>query len=198
MSQPLPKLAGANLAALRPRLRLPAQAIAAIAKCETVPQAVDALEKAALAVEAIKLMAHALPKREAVWWACMCAQYTAPRDLPEPDRLAREAAEAWVRRPDDKTRRKANAYAEAADFATPEAWAGVAAFWSGDSLAPEDQAAVPPAPHLTGLAVTSVVTLASVRGGASRQPERLKRFLESARNIAAGGAGRLPPEAGSG
>jgi hypothetical protein len=33
-----------------------------------------------------------------------------------------------------------------------------------------------------------------VRGDVKRHPERLKRFLESGRNIAAGGPGRMPPE----
>jgi hypothetical protein len=70
----------------------------------------------------------------------------------------------------------------------------VAAFWSGDSMAPEGQPAVPPAPHLTGTAVSGAVALSAVRGDVSRRPLRLQRFLESGRNIAAGGPGRLAAE----
>jgi hypothetical protein len=84
--------------------------------------------------------------------------------------------------------------AEAANFASPEAWAAVAAFWCGDSIGPEDQPAIPPAPHFAGKAVSGAVALASVRGEPKRQAARLKRFLESGRNIAAGGPGRLPAE----
>jgi hypothetical protein len=124
----------------------------------------------------------------------MCAVHTAPSDLPENDRMARELAENWVRQQTDKIRREAMGKAEAADFASPEAWAAVAAFWSGDSMAPEGQAAVPPPPHLCGTAVAGAVVLAAVRGDPLRQPARLKRFLESGRNIAAGGPGRLLPE----
>ena len=164
---------------------------------QDVPQVADALDRleaAGFLMEATRLMAHALPKREAVWWACMCAAHTAPPDLPETDRHAREAAEHWVRQQSDALRRGAMQQAEAGGFATPEAWAAVAAFWSGDSMAPEGQPAVAPAPHLPGTAVAGAVVLAAVRGDPARQPARLKRFLESGRNIAAGGPGRLPPE----
>jgi hypothetical protein len=61
-------------------------------------------------------------------------------------------------------------------------------------MSPEGQPAIPPAPHLTGTAVAGAVALAAVRGDPTRQQARLRRFLESGRNIAAGGPGRLPAE----
>jgi hypothetical protein len=140
------------------------------------------------------LFAHALPKREAVWWACMCARHTAPEALAAADRASREAAEVWVRRQTEDARRAAMDNAQQSGFGSPETWAAVAAFWSGDSLSPPDQPKVPPAPHLTGTAVAGAVQLASVRGDPARQRTRLAAFLHSAREIAAGGAGRLEPE----
>lgn len=194
MSQTLAKIIDTDLTALRPRVGLSTDAATVLTDCTLVADALQRLEAGGFLVEATRLVAHALPKREAVWWACMCAFHTAPPDLPETDRLARETAENWVRQQTDKLRREAMGKAEAGDFATPEAWAAVAAFWSGDSMAPEGQAAVPPAPHLCGTAVAGAVVLAAVRGDPIRQPARLKRFLESGRNIAAGGPGRLTPE----
>ncbi len=194
MSQSLGKILDTDFAAIRPRVGLSTDAATVLTNVTLVPDALQRLEAAGFLVEAARLVAHALPKREAVWWACMCAFHTAPPDLSENDRLARELAENWVRQQSDKLRREAMAKAEAGDFATPEAWAAVAAFWSGDSMAPEGQAAVPPAAHLCGTAVAGAVVLAAVRGDPLRQPARLKRFLESGRNIAAGGPGRLPPE----
>jgi hypothetical protein len=194
MSQSLAKIIDTDLTALRPRVGLSAVAVTALANCTLVADALERLEAGGFLVEATRLVAHALPKREAVWWACMCATHTAPEDLAEIDRQARESAEDWVRQQTDKLRRQAMRQAEEADFTTPEAWAAVAAFWSGDSMAPEGQAAVPPAPHLCGTAVAGAIVLAAVRGDPLRQPARLKRFLESGRNIAAGGPGRLPPE----
>ncbi len=194
MSDNLAKILDTDLTAIRPRVGLSTDAATVLTNVTQVPDALQRLEASGFLVEAARMVAHALPKREAVWWACMCALHTAPGDLGENDRLAREFAENWVRQQSDKVRRDAMAKAEAADFATPEAWAAVAAFWSGDSMAPEGQAAVPPAAHLCGTAVAGSVVLAAVRGDPLRQPARLKRFLESGRNIAAGGPGRLPPE----
>lgn len=194
MSQSLTKIVATDFMAIRPRVGLSTDAAMVLTNVTQVPDALQRLEAGGFLVEAARLVAHALPKREAVWWACMCAVHTAPPDLPENDRLARELAEEWVRQQTDKPRRDAMAKAEAGDFATPEAWAAVAAFWSGDSMAPEGQAAVPPAPHLCGTAVAGSVVLAAVRGDPLRQPARLKRFLESGRGVAAGGPGRLPPE----
>jgi len=194
MTDPLIKLNAIALPTLLPRLDLPLAPKIAIQACTSVPEALAALEAGGFLIEAARLTAHALPKREAGWWACMCAAHTAPPDLPEPDRAAREAAEVWVRQQADAPRRLAMERAQASEFGTPEAWAGVAAFWSGDSMAPEGQAPVPPAPHLTGTAVAGAVALSAVRGDVSRRNARLKRFLESGRNIAAGGPGRMPPE----
>jgi type VI secretion system secreted protein VgrG len=69
---------------------------------------------------------------------------------------------------------------ETSGFSTPEAWAG--------------QPAVQPAPHPTGTAVGGAVAPGAARGDARRRTDRLKRFLESGRNIAAGGPRRLREE----
>jgi hypothetical protein len=194
MSQALVKFSSSQLPAVLPHVNLAAEPAAVVQDAQAVAEALDKLEAAGFLTEAARLVAHALPRREAVWWACMCAAHTAPPDLPEPDRQARENAENWVRQQTDALRRAAMRGAEAGGFGTPEAWAGVAAFWSGDSMSPEGQPAVPPAPHLAGAAVAGSIVLASVRGDPAKQQARLKRFLESGRNIAAGGPGRLPPE----
>ncbi len=194
----LAKLGGSRLAELRPHLDLPPEAVGLVDGCDGAPAALEALVGGGFLVEAMRLLAHGLPRREAVWWACMCARHTAPADLAAPDLAALEAAEHWVRRPSDENRRAAYACAEAAGFASPEAWAGVAAFWSGDSMSPLGQPAVPPAPHFTGLAVAGAASLAAVRVHPDRQPRRLASFIASARQIAAGGTGRLEAEGGAG
>jgi hypothetical protein len=195
MAGTLAKLAGADLATVAERATLSAEALASLQGCTDVAEAILRLEAAGFASEAVRVMAHSLPKREGVWWACMCAANTMPDDLPASDRLARETAELWVRQQKDEQRRTAMAHAEAGGFQSPEAWSGVAAFWSGDSLSPVGMPPVPPPPQATGGAVCGAVALSAVRGDLKRHAERLKRFLESGRNIAAGGPGRMPPEA---
>lgn len=194
MGETLTKLSGIDLATVLSRARLPPEAQAPLAGCAGVGEAIDRLEAAGFAAEAARVLALAMPQRECVWWTCVCAAHTAPPDLPEDDRQAREMAELWVRQQKDEPRRAAFAHAEKAGFQTPEAWAAAAAFWSGDSIAPIGQPAIPPGPELTGTAAAGSIALSAVRGDFSRQAARLKRFLESGRNIASGGAGRIPPE----
>lgn len=189
---PAPSKIDAPLAEILPRLELPEEAAPLMAGVERATDALDRLAAGGFLVEAVKLVAHALPKREAVWWACMCARHTAPAEPMLADLCA--AAEAWVRKQTDEARRAAFDLAQAEGLQTPEAWAAVGAFWAGDSMSPPDAPKVPPAPHLCGTAVAGSVNLAAVRRDPLRREARLRRFLDSARDIAVGGAGRLPPE----
>jgi len=192
--QPLPKLLATPWDDVRGRAALTGNC-AALIEADTDPAtAIARLEAAGFVTEAAKLMAHALPKRECVWWACMCAHHTTPPDLPEADAAALAAAEVWVRKQTDETRREAFDHAQRANFGTAESWAAVAAFWSGDSMSPMGQPKTPPLPHLTGTAAIGAVTLAAVRTYPGKRDERLRRFLAAGREIAAGGAGRLPQE----
>jgi hypothetical protein len=185
----------ADLTDVLPHLQLDADARAKLDDCPHAAEALARLEQAGLLIEATRLVAHALPAREAVWWACSCSRHTAPSGAaPAAEAAVREAAEEWVRRQTDELRRAAMKEAEKAGFGSPEAWAAVGAFWSGDSMAPPEAPKVPPQPHFTGLAVAGAVALAAARGPASRRDARLRRFLVSARDIASGGAGRLDAE----
>ena len=188
------KLSG-DLARAMPHLQLDAEGTAALSGCADALAALARLEQAGLLIEATRLVAHAMPAREAVWWACACSRHTAPSGAnPAAETALRDAAEEWVRRPTDEHRRAAMKQAETTGFGSPEAWAAVAAFWSGDSMAPPEAPKVPPQPHFTGLAVAGAVALAAARGPATRREARLQRFLASAKDIATGGVGRIDAE----
>lgn len=182
------------LATLVPRLELDGEGAALLAGVPDAAAGVERLAAAGRHADALRLIAHALPKREAVWLACMCAR-SVPDRAPNPlDAEALAAAELWVRKPDEASRRAAMVAAQSSGCRGPEAWAAVGAFWSGGSMAPEGQPEVPPADNLTGVAVAGAIILAATRHAPERGPERLQRFLVSARDIAAGGAGRITPE----
>jgi hypothetical protein len=189
-----PQKLAVPLPPLLPRLELEASHAALLDGAQDAITGLDRLAGAGALPEAVRLAAHAMPRREAVWWCCMCARAVPDPALPHPDAEALLAAENWVRRQDDETRRAAMAAAQRTAFRSPEAWAAVGAFWSGGSMAPEGQPVVPPAPHMTGVAVAGGVMLAAVRLRPERAPERFARFLASVRDIAGGGAGRIPPE----
>jgi hypothetical protein len=139
---------------------------------------------------AVKFMAFALPRREAVWWACSCARLHLGESEPEPVLAALQAAETWVRYPTEPNRRAAMARAQATDFKCPAAWAAVAAFWSGGSMAPAGLPDVPAPPHLMGIAVAGAVTLGAVQSEPQRADEKREGYLAAAIDIANGGTGR--------
>ncbi len=149
----------------------------------------DRLAAAALFADAVEFYARALPKREAVWWACGCA-----RDLPlaaGPPELAQavKAAEDWVYRPTEENRRAAEKAGNAIKASHPARWAAMAAFWSGGSMAPAGAPEVKPAEDFTAKAVSGAVQMAAGLDPVL-VPARRMRFLAAARNIANGGNGR--------
>src|SRR5262245_38242706 len=97
--------------------------------------------------DAIKFLAHALPKREAVWWAWVCAR-RATATPPPKIKAALDATEKWIAQPSEEHRHAAMKAAEAAEFKTPAGCAGLAAFFSGPSLAPPGHPQVPPEEYL--------------------------------------------------
>lgn len=141
--------------------------------------------------DAVRFLARALPKRESTWWACLCARSFLTETSPQELIKALEAAEAWVYKPCEATRRQANAAAHAASFENPAAWAAMAAFWSDGSLAPEDVPVVPPAENLTAKAVAGAVMLAAIIKHPEKANDKYQFFIEQGIEIANGGNGRV-------
>lgn len=138
--------------------------------------------------EAARYVAFALPKREAVWWACRCARLApeAPKPGdPGPASKALEAAERWVLDPSEENRREAGTDGEAA-VGTPAGCAALSAFWSGGSLAPKGLPDVPPADDLTARGVAACVMLAGVVAAPEKAPERYQDFLKIGLDVASG------------
>jgi hypothetical protein len=127
--------------------------------------------------DAVRLLAHALPKPEAVWWACLCARSVAGKEPPPKIGAALQAAEKWVANPSEENRRAAFPAAEAAGFGTPAGCAAVAAFWSGGSLGPPNVPAIPPGEHLTAQGVAGAIMLAPVQTEPEKAPEKYRKFL---------------------
>lgn len=143
-----------------------------------------------LYLDAIRFLAHALPKREATWWACLCARRAATEQTPANQLQAIELAEAWVYRPTEENCKVTRAAAEAIGFRTPASWAAMAAFWSGDNISPVPYAIVPPDAKLFAKAVAGAVMLAAAQGDASQVTAQYELSLRQGLNIAGGGDGR--------
>jgi len=153
-------------------------------------QYLDLLLGKELFVDAVRFLAHALPKREAVWWACLCARAVADPKPAAAETAALQTAEKWIADPSEEHRRPAWPAAEAAELGTPAGCAAAAAFWSGGSLAPPEAPLVPPAETLTGAAVAGAVCLAAVQREPEHAPDKYRLFIAQGLDIARGGTGR--------
>jgi len=135
------------------------------------------LMEKALFADAVRFIAHALPKREAVWWGWVCARRAAGENPPPKIRAALDATERWVAQPNEDNRRSAMAAAQKAELGTAAGCAGLAAFFSGGSLAPPDAPAVPPGEFLAAKAVSGAVIFAAVAKEPERAPEKFRSFV---------------------
>ena len=135
------------------------------------------LMEKALYPDAVRFIAHALPKREAVWWGWVCAR-RASGDNPQPKiKASLEATEKWIAQPSEDNRRSAMAAAQKAELGTAAGCAGLAAFFSGGSLAPPEAPVVPPGEFLSAKAVSGAVIFAAVAKEPERAPEKFKTFV---------------------
>jgi hypothetical protein len=134
------------------------------------------LSETGMAQDAVGFLSHALPKREAVWWACQCIR-EAGLDSSDAAKAALLAAAHWVADPSEDRRRAAHASAQQAE-ATPESFAALGAFFSGGSIAPPDAPEVKPASDLTPRMITGAVLLAAVSKEPEKAPQKYQRFVE--------------------
>jgi hypothetical protein len=189
MANTLSKLAGVSAVEIGARIQLSETANTLLHKQHTPERYLRVLIEQRCFTDAVGFLSHALPKREAVWWACYCARHAGLETSTPEIEQALTVAERWVLEPNEPHRRAALAVAEAAQLSTPAGCAAIAAFLSGGSLAPLDAPPVPPGEHLTARAVTGSVLLAAVGGAPDRAADKFLAFLSWGLEIAAGQCG---------
>jgi hypothetical protein len=145
---------------------------------------VGSLVERELFADAIAFLAHALPRREAVWWAWVCARKASGQTPPPKIQAALDATERWIVQPTEDNRRQAMLYGELADFGTPAGCAALGAFFSGGSLSPADAPPVPPGEFMTAKAVAGSVTMAAVSAEPEKAPEKFQEYVRLALEVA--------------
>jgi len=130
-----------------------------------------------LFADAVRFLAHALPKREAVWWAWACARRTAGEQPTPKIKAALDACEKWIMEPSEDNRRAAMAAAQLAGISTASGCAALSVFFSGGSLGPPDAPAVPPGEYLTAKTVAGSVIMAAVSQEPEKGPEKFRSFV---------------------
>src|SRR5215208_1979463 len=173
---------GAELAAAA---ELPAEARALAPAGADARQLAHALAAAARVEDALAVVAHAMPRREAVWWAWASARRVLAEPVPPPVRASLEATERWIAQPTDEHRRAARAAGEAAGFDTPAGCAGLGAFLSGGSLAPPGLPDVYPTEFLTARAVHGALLLAGLQGEPAQAKARYAEFFQQGMDVMA-------------
>ncbi|HEX5438701.1 MAG TPA: hypothetical protein VFW98_16235 [Gemmatimonadaceae bacterium] len=152
---------------------------------EVMPRAFIALlQEHELYPDAVRVLAHALPRREAIWWAWVCARRTAGDAPPLAVQGALDATERWITQPTDEYRRAAMEAAEQAGFASPAGCAALAVFLSGGSLAPANVDPVPPGEHVAAKAITGAIVAAAVSSEPEQAPQKFKAFIAQGLDVA--------------
>lgn len=137
--------------------------------------------------EARRLLAHALDKREAVWWGYLSAREAIRHREVGPAHLeALEAARAWVNEPTDANRVRCKQMIAACGTTSMAGILCFAVWLSGGSISPTPLRRVEPRPHLCGKLCGVVVYLASVHFDAGRFKTYLRHFLGMGTGIARG------------
>lgn len=134
--------------------------------------------------EAVRFLAHALPKREGVWWAWVCARRASGSNPPPVIQASLAATEKWIAQPNEDNRRAAMKAAEAAQFGTAAGCAGLGAFFSGGSLAPPEAPVTPPGEFMTAKAVAGAIMIAAVTPAPEKAPETYRAFIAQGMEVA--------------
>jgi len=135
--------------------------------------------------DARRLLSHALPPRQGLWWALLSLM-EAHRQKPYPAKVltAILAVRDFILNPTDARRRACKDLAEAAGSTTPGGVIGYAAFLSGGSMAPADCPPVLPLPHLCGRLCGVSVYLASVHFNPAKYKDHLRHFIDIGLQVA--------------
>jgi hypothetical protein len=135
-------------------------------------------------------LGHALPRFEAIGWACSILEEEGrERALKPADRRALDVALRWLGDPSDERRRAAQEASDAASAGSAERALGLAVFLSGGSISQPDLAPVLPPPEAAGAAAAGAIVIAAYR---SDDPEAvLDRALDLGEKLAAQGTRAL-------
>ncbi len=152
---------------------------------------IEALIDAGMYYDAVKLLAHGLPKREAIWWSCLVSRQVQTPETDEDNINALIAAETWARDPSEENRLRCRTLAEKTKHKTPASWAAMAACWSTGSMAEEGQPEIQTPEYLYAHAVSGSVTLAAVVQNPDEPASSFDHFLKQGINLAQGGNGQI-------
>lgn len=140
-------------------------------------------------IDMLRLLAAALPAREAIWWGCLAARDAVPEGAPVPPPLA--AVETWVFKPGDETRAAAAATIEAAEADDDTTLLARAVAMHDGKLGVGNMQAYDAPPGAVPAFVFGMIAIA-IGAMEDRAEPYMDTLADRALDIARGGDGRLP------
>lgn len=191
MEQNWKKIADERASTVTGGCDLPQEALELLRPDMRPEEYIMALSAAGRWLDAAMIMAHALPRREAVWWACMCAQNMQLMALDKGEQLALSTAEKWVFQPTDENRAEAFRIAQESKTNGNGTLCALAVAMSAESmpLGP-DQSVEVDGSAFPGI-VFGIVVMAASESDGSQMNDRLQEYLLRGQEIACGGNGKL-------
>lgn len=135
-----------------------------------------------LYIDAVKFLAHVLPKHETILWACTCLQQN--ELLVSTNEKILEDAKNWLKKPSESFRQVIGKSNNLSDFANPFTWLALAIFWSEGSLTGPEEPVVVPGPTLTAQASSGAIMLAAVLMEPEAANIKYETYLKLGINIA--------------
>ncbi len=158
----------------------------ALLKDEHTPrQFLELLIGKELFLDAIRFLAYALPKREAVGWGCLCVRHSLETEDASKISETHVAVEKWVYNPDEENRRAAQAAADKEGSESPSALLAMAAFFSGGSIVPANLEPVAPPDYATPRLVAGAVMISAVESQPEKAAEKYRVFLQKGMRLMA-------------
>lgn len=142
------------------------------------------LQEQGLVADAVAFLAHALPKREAVWWGLLCIWDVRRPAASASEERAYRALVRWLQEPSEEHRRDVEAAGKALHRSNLAAHLARAAFVSGGSVLAPGAGSAPPKPHLTALLVRKILNVAATLAAPLDPELRLTSFLRVGLEIA--------------
>lgn len=142
-------------------------------------------------LDAITVLTAALPKREAVWWACRCAAEMELMAKNKWEALALKAAEKWAFKPTPEHRQEAFAQAQKSDNPSAGTLACMAVTFTEDKLELGDDQVVEFDPAKFVGITKAVILIAANEKKGDQYTEALKQFMLKGEHIARGGSGKI-------
>lgn len=172
-----------------PRFKASDEANALLKPDMSIEESIEALKTEQLNNDLTQFLAHALPVREAIWWASLCLLQR--KDIWNSHQMqCIQTAQQWVQSPSEELRRKAELLSNRLGLNCGPSWLAQAVFWNGSgSIVSPDLPAVLPDPFLYCKAVAGAINHAAALPNWKNSEEYYTNSMTYILDIANGGNG---------